>query len=222
LERRLCCWKFVNHCKFNNFTASLDLYKFNIVTQTWSSPYIFTPGGTSPVVQEPFVFAYGGFAILVDESNPTVMYYIDSNAAASSSWTSITIASNPLLLNRLDQRFLVWGSQIYMFGGYVPSSSPTTPSVQYNDLWVINLSQALLGNGAAWSLVSPPGDPTTGLVAGFPPPRIGYTWTPYQVGAIMFGGLSTSKQGEDVLYYDYNALSYPLLTTPPINVFDKK
>lgn len=24
------------------------------------------------------------------------------------------------------------------------------------------------------------------------------------------------------IYYDYNALSYPLLTTPPINVFDKK
>jgi hypothetical protein len=176
----------------------LDLYKFNIVTQTWSSPYIFTPGGNSPLVQEPFVFAYGGFAIIIDESNPTVMYFIDSNAASNSSWTPITVVGNPLLLNRLGQRFLVWGSQLYMFGGYVPSSSPTTPSVQYNDLWVTGLSQAILGNGAAWALVSPPADSTTGLVPGYPPPRIGYTWTPYQVGAIMFGGLSTSKQGDDV------------------------
>ena len=37
----------------------------------------------------------------------------------------------------------------------------------------------------------------------------------FEVGATVQGA-------KYAIYYDYNALSYPLLTTPPINVFDKK
>jgi len=180
--------------------GSLDLYKFNIVTQTWVAPYEFVPGGPANAPKEPFIFSYGGFAVLVDEANPALMFFIDSNAAPNSGWTAITVTppTDPTFQGRLGQRFLVWGSSLYMFGGYAPAISPALP-VQYNDLWVLGLSQAILGTaGATWTKLSPAADPNSGLVASYPPPRIGYTWTPYQVGAIMFGGLSTSKQGDDV------------------------
>jgi len=176
------------------------LYKFNIVTQTWASPYDFVPGGPANAPQEPFIFAYGGFAVLVDEANPALMFFIDSNAAPNAAWASITIIppTDSTFQGRIGQRFLVWGSSLYMFGGYTPAVSPSLP-IQYNDMWVISLSQAILGKTpVTWTKVSPNGDPITGLVASYPPPRIGYTWTPYQIGAIMYGGLSTSKQGEDV------------------------
>jgi hypothetical protein len=179
--------------------GSLDLYKFNIVTQSWVAPYEFVPNA----LQEPFIFSYGGFAVVIDEANPTLMYSIDTNAAPNSKWTAITVTVTPptdsTFQGRLGQRFLVWGSSLYMFGGYTPAISPNPP-VQYNDLWVLGISQAILNpsGGATWTKVSPAADPNSGLVASYPPPRIGYTWTPYQVGAIMFGGLSTSKQGDDV------------------------
>jgi hypothetical protein len=73
-----------------------------------------------------------------------------------------------------------------MFGGFNPTQTPVT---QANDLWALDLTAAIRGGAATWGVVSPPSD-ATGNVPGYPMPRIGYSWTPYSVGAMMFGGLS--------------------------------
>lgn len=59
-----------------------------------------------------------------------------------------------------------------------------------NDLWVLDIASVSPSTPAPWQLVSPAADPTSGAVAGYPSGRIGYTWTPFEIGAILFGGLS--------------------------------
>ena len=101
---------------------------------------------------------------------------------------------------RVGQRFLNWGSTLYMFGG-VTRIAPTV--VQANDLYALDLTSSITtpGTPATWVTVSPPTTPTgpggAAVVPGYPPPRIGYSWTGYQVGAIMFGGISTDTPNGD-------------------------
>jgi hypothetical protein len=66
-----------------------------------------------------------------------------------------------------------------MFGGYNPNNNPATIS---NDLWALDLTAAISNGATGWVQVSPPGDATTGVVAGYPPARVGYSWTGYEVG----------------------------------------
>jgi hypothetical protein len=100
----------------------------------------------------------------------------------------VSIAGAPL--NRQYQRFLAWGSTLYMFGGFQAATS-----TQNNDLWAVNLQTAVLAVPslpATWTQVSPN---VNGVVPGYPPPRVGYSWIAYSVGAVMFGGISNSAPG---------------------------
>ena len=91
--------------------GSMDLYKYNIVMNTWSAPFDFVP---NPAVQIPFLFTYGGLAVIADEAQPNVMNMIDQSMP-SGAWTKISVANAPL--GRVAMRFVVWGSQLYFFGG---------------------------------------------------------------------------------------------------------
>lgn len=172
--------------------GSVDLYTFNIVQSQWAAPFDFLPATD---LQIPFLFSNGGSVMLIDEMNPSALFSVDS-AAGSGPWTSYSVGGLiPGALGRRGQRFLSWGSTLYMWGGV----TAVAPFTQANDLYALDLTQLLSGATPLplWVLVSPPGDATTGIVANYPPGRVGYTWTGYQVGAIMFGGISTTTPGAD-------------------------
>ena len=144
----------------------------------------FVPASPTPL-QIPFLFTYGGLACVVDEAAPTVMYCIDQSIAGiGTPWMSFSVTGAPL--GRIACRFLVWGSTLYMFGGFNPTQTPVTQS---NDLWSLDITGAVRTGAAVWARASPASD-ATGNVVGYPMPRIGFSWTPYQIGAIMYGGLS--------------------------------
>ena len=144
----------------------------------------FVPASPTPL-QIPFLFTYGGLACVVDEAAPTVLYCIDQSInGIGTPWMSFSVTGAPL--GRIACRFLVWGSTLYMFGGFNPLPQPVTQS---NDLWALDITGAVKTGAATWSQASPQAD-ATGNVVGYPMPRIGFSWTPYEIGAIMFGGLS--------------------------------
>lgn len=193
-------------------SQDFDLYRFDIATNTWGAPFDFVPGSPAPIA--PFLFTFGGLAVIVDEAAPNVMNMIDQQAGPGTKWTPISLANAPA--NRIGNRFLVWGSQLLMFAGFdteklqhvreaisrcarrPPPSSPHKcfqslhPRRQTNDLYVLDMSTAVLNPsiGVAWQLVSPPADPVQNVVLNYPPPRTGYSWTPFDIGSLMYGGLS--------------------------------
>jgi hypothetical protein len=173
-------------------TNDIDLYLFNVATNTWSAPYDYVP---QPTVNFPFLFTFGGFAVIIDESAPNFMAYIDSNAGPNSGWTRIAVSGAPI--GRVAQRFMVWGSSLYMFGGFNPTNVPPTQS---NDMFVLDLVAAVTqppgGAAVPWTVVSPPVD-ATNTVPGYPPPRVGYSWTPFDIGSFMYGGISYNAPGGD-------------------------
>jgi len=93
-------------------TNDIDLYSFNIATNMWGAPYDYVP---QPTVNIPFLFTFGGIALIVDESAPNFLAMIDSNAPSNTGWTRISCSGAPI--GRVAQRFMVWGSSLYMFGG---------------------------------------------------------------------------------------------------------
>ena len=168
--------------------GSMDLYKYNIVMNTWSAPFDFVP---NPAVQIPFLFTYGGLAVIADEAQPNVMNMIDQSMP-SGAWTKISVANAPL--GRVAMRFVVWGSQLYFFGGV----NLLNGNAVSNDLWSLDLTTSVTNptGSNAWAQISPQADPTTGIIAGYPFPRVAYSFTAYQVGAVMYGGIS-SPAGTD-------------------------
>jgi hypothetical protein len=164
-------------------TGAPDLYLYNIAANTWTAPFDYV---TSAPLRAPFVFVQGGYIALIDEAAPNALYTVDS-AAASGPWSALPLAGAPM--NRIGQRFLSWGSTLFMLGGFDPVAL-----VQYNDLLALDMSSAITGQPQTWTTVSPAAA-AGGAVAGYPPPRFGYSWTSYQVGAILYGGLSIDTPG---------------------------
>ena len=170
--------------------SDLDVYKFNIATRTWTAPYDFV---SAVGMQAPFLVAYGGLAVAVDELQPNVLAVIDTQAPDNSGWVRIQVQGAPI--GRVAQRFLMWGSSLFMFGGFNPTNVPPTQS---NDMYVLDLSTAVTQPAAAntWVPVSPPAD-ATGFVPGYPPARVSYSWTPFEIGSFMYGGISYDAVGGD-------------------------
>lgn len=104
-----------------------------------------------------------------------------------------------------------------MFGG-LTVGTPGTQQMWYNDMYAADLTSLITGQPsqmAGWNLVSPAPGPN-GLVAGFPDPRMGATWTGYTVGAILFGGLGTTDGSTAI----WPACFYGTPTAPaPSNCF---
>ena len=149
-----------------------DLYLYNIPANSWSAPFDYVPFGAAGA-RAPFVFAQGGYVGLVDETLPNAFYVIDASLP-SGPWATTVVTGAPAA--RVAQRFLSWGSTLYMFGGF-----DTVALTQNNDLFALDLNAAIQGTPQAWLAVSPPA--VAGLVPNYPPPRVGYSWTGYQVCA---------------------------------------
>ena len=66
-------------------------------------------------LQHPFLSTYAGSAVIVDEMAPQTLYTIDTSLP-SGGWNTVTLNNGPL--GRQYQRFLSWGSSLYMFSGY--------------------------------------------------------------------------------------------------------
>lgn len=164
----------------NTSDGNPDLWLFNIVLQQWTNPFDFIPASSLSV---PFISSHGGVAIMVDELAPNTLRTIDTSLP-SGPWATVTTSGAPV--NRIAQRFLDWGSTMYAFGGYDVQAMTT-----FNDLYALDSTAALAGTPTPWVLVSPPA--VNGITPAYPPPRIGYTWTPFTVGAIMMGGLSLTN-----------------------------
>lgn len=153
------------------------------VSTLFRCPFQDVPLVTPP--QAPFVLSYGGTAVMVDEGAPNNIYWVDTSLVFSTgAWATSATTGAPA--NRIAERFLDWGSTLYLFGGF-----DTVAQTQNNDLYAVDIASALNPNIATqpWIQVS---DPTAlpGAVANYPDPRVGYTWTSFSIGAIMMGGLS--------------------------------
>lgn len=159
-----------------------DLYLFNIAASQWTAPFAYI---TTTPLRQPFIFSQGGYVAAVDEGNPNVVYTVDASQVTGS-WAATSVSSAPV--GRFAQRFLSWGSTVYMFGGFDPVAL-----VQYNDMYALDLNTALAGQPASWVQVSPAA--VNGVVPGYPAPRIGYSIVSYQIGAVLFGGLSNTAPG---------------------------
>ena len=159
-----------------------DVYLFNIAASQWTAPFSYI---SATPLRQPFIFSNGGYLVAVDEGAPNTLYTIDASLP-SGAWAPTVVSAAPV--GRFAQRFLSWGSSIFMFGGYDTAALVTT-----NDLWALDLNAALAGQPASWLQVSPPA--VGGVVPGYPSPRVGYSIVSYQVGAVLFGGLSNSAPG---------------------------
>ena len=182
----------------------MDLYIFNLATNVWSNPFAYIPfpqySNGFPAI--PFLFANGGTAVLVNEQDPFTLSTIDATAANNAEYATIYLNSNSVTMQgRVGQRFINFGSTLFMFGGWNP-----TQGVMYNDMFALDLTFAIaaayLAPGqavASWTQVSPLADPTTSITPGYPSPRMGFSWTDMHVGAAMYGGVSRTTPGASPL-----------------------
>ncbi len=134
-------------------------------------------------ITAPFSFTMGGLVLMFDELNVNTVVAIDSANVLpplpGAGWITLPISGGPPT-PRVGQRFIAWGSTLYMFAG-----ADVATAVQHNDLWATDLTSLTARQGtSAWMQVA------LDLTAGVPPARIGYTWTPFEVGAVMYGGVS--------------------------------
>jgi hypothetical protein len=70
-------------------TGRIDLYTYNVAMSQWSNKFDYVHAS----VQVPFIFTIGGYAVTIDESQPNLLYIIDTAAPANTPWTTITITS---------------------------------------------------------------------------------------------------------------------------------
>jgi hypothetical protein len=154
-------------------------FTFDVASSAWNQlPDIIN--APSDIRAGPFMFAVGGIANLLTESNPNVLYYIDTANPFQNGWQIIQLPiAGPVL--RMGQRFFDWGGVVYFFGGF-------DGTVMHNDMWAMDVSGVLNTQGnAGWELIQPDNIP------GLPSARIGYTFTPFNVIALMFGGVSLTS-----------------------------
>jgi hypothetical protein len=161
----------------NTATGNATAFSFDVATSSWSQFPDNTLAGSS-IRQGPFMFAVGGIAVLLSESNPNTLYTIDSANPNQYGWqaTQVAVAAPA---GRMGMRFFEWGGVVYFFGGF--------DTVMHNDFWGLDVSGVLTTIvPASWIMIQ--GDTTPGM----PDARIGYTFTAFNVIALMYGGVSPS------------------------------
>jgi hypothetical protein len=161
----------------NTATGLPTAFSFDVATSSWSQFPDNTLAGSS-IQQGPFMFAVGGIAVLLSESNPNTLYTIDSANPYQNGWqtTQVTVSAPT---GRMGMRFFEWGGVVYFFGGF--------DTAMHNDFWGMDVSGVLTTMApASWNMIQ--GDNTPGM----PGARIGYTFTAFNVIALMYGGVSPS------------------------------
>ena len=161
-------------------------WNFDVASSTWSE-WNPLPAGTS--IRVPFMTTVGGLVVLLSEDNPNALFWI--NSANPIGWSQLLApgAAYPTGANaRIGQRFIDWGGSLYAFGGCDGIPIPGGDQFgQHNDLWGLDF-QSLMQNipgAAGWVQISP--DSTA---AGFPTPRVGFSFTGFTIVAVLFGGVS--------------------------------
>ena len=143
---------------------------------------------------DPFLIALGGQVMVIDETSPTTIAFIDAAAARSRigyEWTIPTVTGGPDI-PRYGQRYVVWGPTILSFGGVEIATG-----ILHNDMWAISGGAIVTREDnppPSWSQVADDG------VVGFPPARVGYSFTAFGTVIILFGGVSlhpSAPQGTD-------------------------
>jgi hypothetical protein len=163
----------------NSATGALCAYSFDFVAAAWTQlPDV------PAAIGDPFTFTTGGRVTIIDELNVRSAVSIDATRAAGGAWSPLLISGGPTT-PRVGERFVEWGATLYFFGGVEFATGGGKTPAAHNDVWALDLIGAAPGAlGAAWVQVTADG------VAGVPPGRVGYSFTPFGVGAVLFGGVS--------------------------------
>jgi hypothetical protein len=159
-------------------TGANTSWSYDIIANSWTSfPNL-------PVtINYGFTFSTGGDLIVVDETNPNSLFVSDS-ANPNGGWITTSFGtSGPE--GRIGNRFMPWGSILYMFGGL-------DSTLIHNDIWAVDL-QSALGNPTVqkqWVRVTADG------VNGVPDARIAYSWTAFGAHTIIMGGVTPPVGGD--------------------------
>jgi len=159
----------------------MGVSSYDVASGKWED---YPPIPAQVGIQDPFMVSMGGQLMIIDETNVTSIVFIDTSAARSTvgyPWSIATVFDGPSPA-RYGMRFVAWGALIYFFGGVEISTG-----VMHNDMWALPAGQVITGYSLpypSWSQVA------QDSLAGFPPPRVGYTLTAFGTVMVMFGGVS--------------------------------
>ena len=100
----------------------IDLWRYNIVANKWDNSFDYPqngggsgwPSNPSGYPPQPFTFTSGGMVLAMDELAPNVLYAIDSIAFNGAGWRAVSGFTPIPLGSRWGQRFLSWGSTVFM------------------------------------------------------------------------------------------------------------
>jgi len=166
----------------NSVTGNMGVSQFDIINNVWATlPDLPV---ANPLL-DPFMLDFGGFIVAIDELNPQNAVILDG--VNSNSWKSLTL-SGYTPVSRFGQRFAPWGPLLYSFSGVDINTWNN-----HNDLWAIDFSSVASSSAPQGSWVQLIGD----NVVGSPPARVGYSFTNFGLGLVMFGGASIDAGGSD-------------------------
>ena len=165
----------------NSLTSNMGVTEFDIINNIWT--VLPDLPVTNPLL-DPFLLEFGGLIVAIDELNPQNAVFLD--VISTTSWKSITLPGYTST-SRFGQRFVQWGTLLYSFSG-VDINTWTN----HNDLWAIDFSTAI-----TTSTPTPWVQLINDNVIGSTPARVGYSFTDFGLGMVMYGGASIDAGGAD-------------------------
>lgn len=194
-----------NPTSFDGIVAFSGVDPASMRNTTWSYDVINNLFIVNPdlpgQVNAAYMFSNGGLELIVDEQNPNVIYALDT-ANPGGGWLTFTLTGGPT--TRVGSRFMSWGSILYYFGGIEwPGFGPVTGNI-HNDIYAVDLQAIIVGptKTGAWVQVTP--DNT----ANVPTPRIGYSWTGFDVHTVIYGGVTPPPNSDPMVCVSAPASCY--------------
>ena len=165
----------------NSATGNMGVSQFDIINNVWTTlPDLPL---TNPLL-DPFMLDFSGFVEAIDELNPSNAVILDS--VNNNGWKTLSLPGYASV-SRFGQRFAPWGPLLFSFAGVEINTWSN-----HNDLWAIDFSSAVTSSStASWVKVIDDG------ANGSPPARVGYSFTNFGLGLVMFGGASIDAGGSD-------------------------
>jgi len=165
----------------NSLTSNMGVSQFDIINNIWT--VLPDLPLTNPLL-DPFMLEFAGIIVAIDELNPQNAVSLD--AVSNNGWKSVTLPGYTTT-SRFGQRFVQWGTLLYSFSG-VDINTWTN----HNDIWAVDFATSITTTTPA-SWVQLIGD----NVVGSPPARVGYSFTDFGLGMVMYGGASIDAGGVD-------------------------